>query len=605
MIAISTDSGFLELSSSTQIEFNINSPLFLENDKVKGNYTLDFTIPNTPHNIAMLGHADVIENSAQFQARHTAQIYIERAPYKRGILTIKKVSAKSINVNFTEGISTIAELLKNTSLKSLINKEYTVTISQNVGKWATLEYVGPTTGDVRIRVNGVEHYTTISAGNVSAAVSSVATKINNESGLYAEHQVNNRIKIGLDGTLDLEKELHIEPVEPDTFTLFTSYLTQFNTDYKLWLTQWFSETPPDDIICWPVVNNPEMYDKPGFNKFINQITFGLNFGNRPGLENDPVFSVITPYPRVKWMLEQIEEGLGITIESPLKDDPGLDNLYYYHPNTIGFFEKFVGEKEFYFWKNKFNLSDLMPDMPVNEFLKQIAEPFNLAIDYSERGSKFRILPREAIELSAEHTDITSKSGPVKGIENTGDKGITLVCDFDEENTDQPLIPLQENDPYSAYVVGEGEQEVKLKVSGLREVFSFLPGVSDITTANLPFLFATHEPGADIGMKLFFYQGINSTDFGGSYGYGSIKNATYSLSFYGTNGLYEKWWKYWAHFLQNRALVDRDIEFTLADLATLDMFRKYRIDRVNYLLKSVRVVATMKGLKIADVEAYKT
>ena len=108
--------------------------------------------------------------------------------------------------------------------------------------------------------------------------------------------------------------------------------------------------------------------------------------------------------------------------------------------------------------------------------------------------------------------------------------------------------------------------------------------SAVGSLNTPVPFGTHDVYAPDGTK--------------------IPEANLALKWDGQYGLYENFWKEYAEWhATRRRMVTRYIMLTAADLASLKMYRKVRIDGVNFFIKSISVTIKTNGIMPAKVEMY--
>lgn len=586
MIRIATAQGDLDLSASTSIEFNLNSPLFSEADQIKGDYTLDFTLPFTDNNKAMLGHPDVVENAKKFQDNISVRIFLENLPWMSGKLKVKSNSPAGFSVNFASGISQASAGLKEKSLKDVVDKPFQVPMIIDE-KFVTLEYLGVGNPDEKISVTvfGEKYEETIAQGDtIEAALQRIANAISLASGLSTTHIAPNFLKFVQLGTFDIEQDMVID-AEP--FRITDSFMVSFNAQYTDWLDAWLLGTIADEDVKFTKVGNEAFLQE----LRSNIINPGFALGNLPYFIK-PLFSFTTdfaPYPRLSFVLQKIEVALGIKFEGDFMEDPDIATLLQHHTGSLGLVKKFIGPDPFLFWRTSFNLSEFMPGYKINEYIKRLAAFFNLSFEYDARRRVVKLLKKEDIIKNTAYTDITHLCSAYDNFENNSADGITLQSKRDAAT---PATLPPEKDPYLPYVIGNGGQLIEIEMAGLAEETSGAVSIS-------------HAKDAEITPKLMFYTGIITLANGFKYAKAGIESTNYSLSWHGPKGMYEKWWKAWARFEQRKALAKRKVGFGIADIINLDWTKKYRVDRVNYLLKSIRVVATMDGLKEADVEMYKT
>lgn len=592
MIRIATDAGDLDLFPSTTIEFNLNSPLFSEDGQIKGDYALDFTIPFSDGNAAKLGAPQVIENSRKFDEYIPVKIFLENLRWLVGNLKIKSISSNGYNVNITSGLSDIGKDLKEKKLADVVDKAYNIPVVIN-DKFVTIQYIGSTEAgqEVTVTVFDKSFEDEIGAGeSISTVLQRLVAAMFLESGLAVTYVAPDKIKFVQNGAFDIEQDFILDA---EGFKVHSSFMTEFNNQYKTYISEFYNETPLDDAVRYIKIHNTG-WAKELKNGIVNIGAFFI--GNTPSLNRGATYYSTTtemaPYPYLRYIFASIETALNITFEGDFIDDPDFQKLIQYCSESVSIIKPFVGPEDFIFWRTKYNLSELVPDYKINEYLKRIAGFFNLSFEYNPNNRRLKLLKKEEIIKATAYTDITNIASPYTDRDLNTEKGITLGSKKDVESK---AVLAPEYDPYLPYIIGDGEKSIEIECAGLEENTS-----AEVPAGSLSIL---HAKGAKISPKLIFFAGI-STGLGKP-AFGSIETENYSLSWHGEKGMYEKWWKSWARFEQRTFPVKFKVSFGIAELLNLDWSKKYRIDRVNYLLKSVRVVATMRGLKIADVEAYKT
>ncbi|MEO1210777.1 MAG: hypothetical protein AAFX78_14675 [Cyanobacteria bacterium J06638_20] len=117
---------------------------------------------------------------------------------------------------------------------------------------------------------------------------------------------------------------------------------------------------------------------------------------------------------------------------------------------------------------------------------------------------------------------------------------------------------------------------------------------------------------DGSIRLLIYRGLDETVYPGprypfatpdEYDTRGALTGTHSLRWEGPRGLYEKCWKRWLGFLGSTRKVKRQLRLTAADIFNLDFTRKVRIGNINYLIGKINIAVTMNGLGLARCELY--
>jgi hypothetical protein len=82
-----------------------------------------------------------------------------------------------------------------------------------------------------------------------------------------------------------------------------------------------------------------------------------------------------------------------------------------------------------------------------------------------------------------------------------------------------------------------------------------------------------------------------------------ETANYSLWYPGGKGIYAKWWMEYLNFKRTTKLIKTEKVMTFTELQNFDFSRKYRINGINYLVKSIQVVLKKYSIQPALLECY--
>lgn len=96
MIGIKVDDQFLDIDADTSIRFTLENPLFLSDNStlIPGSYSRPFNLPDTPTNRRLLNYPTEIDNASFFQIDRDAQFCFCGVFLWNATLTIKKSSNK-------------------------------------------------------------------------------------------------------------------------------------------------------------------------------------------------------------------------------------------------------------------------------------------------------------------------------------------------------------------------------------------------------------------------------------------------------------------------------------------------------------------------------
>lgn len=92
-------------------------------------------------------------------------------------------------------------------------------------------------------------------------------------------------------------------------------------------------------------------------------------------------------------------------------------------------------------------------------------------------------------------------------------------------------------------------------------------------------------------------------FAGSLNYDASENRIGDLSLLwdGEDGIYERWWKSWHLAVQRMHPVVYPTRLTATDLEQLDLSKKVKIDKHEYLIKRIQVTLTTTSINVARIE----
>src|SRR5690606_24960291 len=213
---------------------------------------------------------------------------------------------------------------------------------------------------------------------------------------------------------------------------------------------------------------------------------------RPRVRNN---NSLAPYVTVEYVLKRIAEYYGITIKAPFTGAPD-EMMIIDHPNTINRPVKYLGDSEMTLYARSFNMSSLVPDMNVNEFLKAL-QGLGYALEYDSASRTLSYVERDPVLFQPSAIDLSSRVGMLEDVQNQPRRGVTLRHKLD--NADRITgEPLDKDNGQKEYVIGDGEK--------LLETGFSVPMVLDNTgrfpkEAIVPKTVATKDMAADDGFKL--------------------------------------------------------------------------------------------------------
>lgn len=640
MIGIEVNGEFLDLYPTTRINLKLFNPIFGDNNIIPGSYTIPFDIPggdSSPKNARILKNPDVIENP-ESRTNHIATLYIDGVKYKKGQLSTVKAGNKQINCKFTFGIATISEDIKTIKITEICDEEI-VMASNSFTKQIYLEcLVVPNAADPStassITVNGVvyqatdqsiggvvkinEDFIAVSGGGADIATTNKAfvIAINNNTDDPRVAAANSGSGFTIQPFYspgELESVLTADfPSEQSTHWSInaSTFEAAYNDNVITFLNNYLTETPSDDRIRFPMKRNLSLYDDERIKHRLGFFNFNLinyNYGGAYVLNKvkDTSNSNLRPFNRtsiapavtLKWVLETIATHFGISYEGDFFDDPDYPKIVFEHSNTLDIRMPFIGSVDWLATRRAFNVNEFIPDLTVTELFKSIQSCFNLAVYLNEKTGQLRFQKRESILAALTSENITSLCSPTPGpnleveegvrLERTIDSSeLTAVADFFEAGTSSKKVEMKVNSLFE-------QDNVKISPdTGL--------GSASALDFNIPL--SKRNLNHTIPLTFMFYALKNN---GTNYSTANINLADANFTLPGANGLALKRWKKYLTFLFNRKGVPVDITFQVRHLLDIDWELKYEFDRVKYLINSLDITLTMRGVEPTKAELYTT
>jgi hypothetical protein len=170
-----------------------------------------------------------------------------------------------------------------------------------------------------------------------------------------------------------------------------------------------------------------------------------------------------------------------------------------------------------------------------------------------------------------------------------DSGFPLQIDTYNPNTltfnwEIPICKIKGNMEHHKLTYQAEFNEVPLKLlfyRGMYRMPQYPPSVETLYPLGTAFNYASHRPST------------------------AIPGAEYSLRWDTEFGLYEKFWRMWLYWKNNLAKPVKITKLlTEKDIAVLDFSKKYWIDNAKYLLAEITLTVTERGIKPAEIYAYK-
>lgn len=620
MIGIRIGDEFCDVPGDVKIPVFLNNPLLNEDNLSPGSGSLPFDLPgddDSPHNAQLLGNPDVLENADGLR-KFDSELQVDNIPFKKGNLIVRDARPGKISTNFNFGLGTLSDEFKTKKVRDIIAATITID-SSNFPKKIYLKAGTLATNPYSINVNG-RTYSETSVSNLAAAINADTS----EPRATATYVTSGTTPYGLSQPFielapynnpnDPLSPLHVDVAE-DNGNSSTGYvwavegmdLTSYWAAFNTYLDGYATEPYASDAIRWPIVFNDNLYGEGVFNglnvvtvtkstNYVNARTTGgivVNSPNR-GLAINVPFVVnnansLQPFLRMKWVLDQIADYFGFTWEGDWFDTD-VTNMLIDNAAPLDVPQDYIGKTKFVFWNRVFTMESLIEDITVIDLFKSLQNRYNLGIYQNERTGRVRVVKRESVALQVSDVDLTPQAGKINGRSDMRITGFTLRSVKDDNDG---LSTVDE------YVVGESEQVIETKISGLAGdiTTTINGGAGDVTGPHKSQPMTNKFP-----LRVFYYKGlIDNGTF--TYPKASADAFNYDERFDGVGGLYAHRWKYWLYFAMRRRAITLPVAFFYSQLQYFDWEILQRLDRKQFIVKSISADVTNSGIMVSEVELW--
>lgn len=601
---------FLDLAPNTRLNLKWVNPIFADDNVIPGSYSLPFSIPfgeKSPKNTRLLKHADVLENTVS-KKQVNARLYFDLNKFRTGLLVLGDASKETdtLSVNFKYGGLSALENIKTMKLAEVVDETIELNDNTTYVKTVLLEPKFPASGSFTIKVNG-KQFTAASISDLVNAINTdtsepraVATYIAGSPDTFTVKPATAQTDINTSFTVDAE------PADSSSW-IVTPNDEDWNAPIRTALNPYINTPYPNNKFRLPtILNKGQFPEGTAFNiGLINMSTDGALNANFSAPEGDGIvnfnpfvshiYTDVAPYIMLKHVLDKIADHYGITYQGDFYSHDVVTTGLIYTTKTLGQKIPFIGTSSFIFLKQTFNIGEFVPDLTLADFFKALQKKFNLAIYFNEETNQIAMKFRDTIANAAPVKDITAICGPIKAQGSARITGITLKIEKDESD---PLCP---ND--SITIGNEVELTIPTKCYGLASTTEYFH-----TLDVMPVVSQETNKGDYKFLRLFFYKGIktssNFTSF--DYPYAGVNPVGLNIGYVdGATGVYYEKWKSYVRFLLNRKRVAHFQQLELRDLLAVDMESKYTFDRINYLILSLDITLTMRGIEPTRAELYTT
>ncbi|NJO92112.1 MAG: hypothetical protein HC831_26425 [Chloroflexia bacterium] len=631
MYGLRINSAFLDLLPESSISLELNNPIFAD-DIIPGSFSLPFDLPLTDRNRQVLGYPELLNLSGRPAVKiRNVELWILGIPWRSGELILRGFQNGNYRTNFQTDTSLLAEKFNNLNLRELNHEtvqlfDWSVLSSGiNSGYDArkfheyTIPY-GAVPSPLEVTVNGDTFSSDAASGqdrliSVMDQINASDLEVTCDIDLALSGGQNNFLRFRTPGSgLQYALEVTIRDSDPPVCNLSKSWVAGYTTwienDYRALKYQ---AVIPDDFVlpCLQIDNfyeGIELNMTGAFNVFSNDnyqfrrtTILGTEFITR-------TFSFI-PCFTLSYVFRKIEEATGVRFIGDFIEDPEYQTLILFNTHSLDYFEKENGIL-------KHVLSDIiepgnhLPDLSVNEFLRQLARTFNLGYNYSYDDATIELYAMKPIIDSLSYQELTGKFNPQYSM---GDfefsDGFTLKFAWDEKD-------LLQTNQVDAVVSGAGELELSLKMHTVQMQNRQKPDSGEqyrIPVASQAGTWYGKDPEGK-NARLLFMRGLFPGTLGDGYKYASSDNkniqlveipeVNYTLQLAGYKGLYKLRWENWAEILAGNTTATRTGYWSITDLLNFNFRQKYRVDQLTWLIKKIRFSVSSRGLMPAEIEMMK-
>lgn len=610
MIGIEIDGKKADLKPDTSITLTLVNPLFNDDNVIPGDYSMPFTMPGpekSPLNAEIFGQHDVVESTAGFRKKN-AKLFFDGVFLKSGKIWNRQASG-DISSNFTFGLSQIKEDFKTKRLREIMNEEIVISDDDVSKEIYVAPFLTDLVGDItlKLKINNRE-YTSSTFSGVDVQLVEMETAINadiTEPRATAEfiHDVAGdyfeagtfMLKITpYSNPTDLASPLVVDfdqENDPGYFWQMkvfdmTSYWAAFNTFFESYMTG----APATDKFRIPLRFNAYKNSTPFFSgqefftsNYSSTYLDGLRFNSViPQLTGGPFrvqnFNSLQPFVMVKYIFQKAADYFNLTIETDWLDDADTQQMLLDNEAPLNLNVPFIGKSEFVFWKQSFNLADLVPDITFVDMLKAFQNRYNLKVNYNDTTNTLRIMRRKSMAESTVRVNIDSAARGVPAIQDQSLTGIRF--ESTQDKSDLLSVP-------DFVEIDTPELTVKSELSGLTEATQF--GLT-ATAKKI-------QPVTDFPIRVFYYKGIDGQ---------GIPYARANAEEYEENwpDLYDKFWKRWAWQRTRRKEVEIELDWGMGEFNALNLESKFQYDRNDYFIASLEMTMTMQAIKPIKATLYR-
>lgn len=622
-----------------------NSPLFAK-DIIEGTFSLPITLPATPLNRRLFGHADNWHVSGNPAKRIKARILVNGIYHSQGTAIVRGVNSKGYRVNYQSKASEIGEKFK-TKLTELPFAPVALFSTDNMGyrqgsdlngnppddsygetlpdgnrKWIRVRidpHVIETDGQEYaffIGINGEEYPWDWSQGN--RRIHSVVDKINATEQFRARFERYPRS--GNVAVYNPYVDFYIWQITPDmeaplsvtTHESEAGWPYESVTIYDGWVSYWqprattgvnglFNNTIADGVVA-PSFYAPNFWQEMAE----EQLGYFAAYINRPNIYNSgyqqqtsgsyPAYAIV-PQFTLKWVLQQMALHTDTTISVDWAGMPGLDKLIIPNTQALNILDLNLGNTWYGSYQAAIKPGAHLPAMSITEFLLELKKAFALSLDFDPETNTLKISSIEKAITARPKADLTHKAAKVWELEYPELAGLQVGYKAEETHWSGTLVLSK--------TLGSGIDDYRSK---------FVP-VAPITYGGTTKMTRTDHRGgwagspAEVKPMLSLFYGLSEDTRGRAYPFASSDNidsagnlaGPLSLSLAGSGNVYNLYLRKWAAMILTGLTAKGVLFLTVADLLQFQAGNVYRIDQKNFFVQKLTSTFSPMGLAPAAAE----
>lgn len=599
MIGFRIGTELLDVEVGMQINLTLVNPLF-SREIGYGSHSLSFSVPLNAKNRRLLGFRDHLSITS-YSNEIEVEVLLGGNFWKTGTLKVINVApiTQKVSVAFNLDTSWLADKVNTIKLSSLnLGGDRTIATTGTVGGTFEIRVAAGPTEVIAIQVNETLYSYTSTLGNTKQELVDELKDLIN-----ADTNINATATTQANGS---NWQLVISPIDPDD---------PFQVLYDIGATdiQWYEmsylsshQNKQDAMIdhmdtvsgaavgsydyAFPTIYNPLFFgDAVGddYSGFVNSYEPGTGhigpFNNAEG----GYYSVCTPLPSVKYLVEQGLRSLGLRDISTFTSTAKYEALHLYNNVPVineGIFEGEASDSSTGYtgyFNNQFNLTNhVPPEMTLGDIFRDLDDMFNLAIivdtvlgtiDFVER--------KEAITSNVKNWKAKSLADYTIAYADAKAVKYSYAID-DKDKFFEDGAAFEEIDPGNAkhhIEVAHGPMFQMITRDPEHDEQWLTPAIRQQGYTNVGGL----EPVA-FNARYVYFHGLQDNDISLTYPLGSSEGKDYagtqlitpSLEWTGTKGLYAQQHEDFEPFLYPTRHINQAFLINLVDILSLDFTGAY-------------------------------